>query len=86
MEIQVRNEVGDLIWSRNSVGGLTSQAYGVDGTLQQIEQALALALAQCRGELAIAVDGYRMGDASGSSAQVNGDVPVSGVRHSDASG
>lgn len=49
MEIQVRNEVGDLIWSRNSVGGLTSQAYGVDGTLQQIEQALALALAQCRG-------------------------------------
>lgn len=48
MEIQVRNEVGDLIWSRNSVG-LTSQAYGVDGTLQQIEQALALALAQCRG-------------------------------------
>jgi hypothetical protein len=62
MKIQAFDEAGNLIWSRGPVGGVTSHSYGADGTLQQVEQALVLALAQCRGELAVAVDRDRVSE------------------------
>lgn len=62
MEIQVRDVSGELLWARSPVGGFTSQAYGADGTLQNIERALCEALEQCRGELLISVDRDRVSD------------------------
>lgn len=63
MEVQVKDEAGNVVWSKGAVGGMTSKSYGTDGTLQQIEQVLAQALAQCRGELAIAMNPDRVGQA-----------------------
>ncbi|MNJ49921.1 hypothetical protein D3C77_451790 [compost metagenome] len=65
MRVEVRDEAGNLIWSRSPVGGVSSQAYGADGTLQQLEQALEMALVQCRGELAVSVDGDGVADLGG---------------------
>lgn len=56
MEVQIRDQVGDVVWSRNPTGGSTSTSYGASGMLRKIEQALELALEQCRGELAISND------------------------------
>lgn len=53
MEVQIKNQVGAVIWSRNPTGGSTSTSYGASGILRKIERALELALEQCRGELAV---------------------------------
>lgn len=65
MEVQIRDQTGDVIWSRNSIGGITSTSYGASGILQKIEQALELALEQCRGELAVSDDADGVLDVSG---------------------
>ncbi|GAB7529411.1 hypothetical protein PS3A_18200 [Pseudomonas sp. 3A(2025)] len=52
MQVRVVDQGGQLIWARSPIGGVTSLAYGADGTLKSIEQALELALTQCKGELA----------------------------------
>jgi len=62
MEVQIRDEKGKLIWSRSDVGGFTSPAYAFDTTLEQIRQALGLALEQCVGELAVSDDVDRVAD------------------------
>jgi hypothetical protein len=56
MEVQVKDESGVVLWARGPAGGLTSQSYGADGTLEQVAQALGHALEQCRGELSISMD------------------------------
>lgn len=65
MRVEVRDEGGELIWSRSPVGGFTSNTYGADGTLKRLERALMMALDQCRGELVISVDSNRVADLGG---------------------
>lgn len=67
MRVEVRDERGELIWSRSPIGGFTSNAYGADGTLKRLEQALVKALDQCRGELAVTMNSDRVADLSGPS-------------------
>ena len=62
MEVQIRDEMGALVWSRSGNGGLTSSAYAFDTTLEQIKHALALALQECEGELAVADNVDRVAD------------------------
>lgn len=64
MLVEVRDQGGKLIWARSPEGGFTSNAYGADGTLKRLEQALEMALAQCRGELAISMNSDRVSDLS----------------------
>lgn len=64
MEVQIRNEKGMLVWSRNCVGGFTSPAYAFDMTLEQIRDALNSALYECMGELAVSDDVDRVADVS----------------------
>ncbi|WP_176243872.1 MULTISPECIES: hypothetical protein [unclassified Pseudomonas] len=56
MNVFITNRKGQLIWSRNEVGGFTSSAYRGDSTLKKIEAALESALSQCKGELDLADD------------------------------
>lgn len=79
MRVEVRDDDGELIWSRSPVGGFTSNAYGADGTLNRLEQALEQALDQCRGELAISMNSDRVADLGGATTQINGDIPVAGM-------
>ncbi len=53
MDVQILDTEGKLVWARAPIGGYTSSAYRSDGTLEQIKKALELALAQCKGELAV---------------------------------
>lgn len=62
MDVQVRDIQGKLIWSRNSVGGVTSASYTKDSTLELIRDALELALYQCKGELSVSDDIDRVAD------------------------
>ena len=76
MEVQVRDSTGKLIWSRNTVGGLTSASYGNNGTLTSILKMLELALHQCKGELAVSDDVDRVCDGRATTTYVDGDVPI----------
>lgn len=64
MEVQIRDQDGDVVWSRNPIGGSTSTSYGESGVLRKIEKALVLALEQCRGELAVSNNADGMLDVS----------------------
>ena len=74
MFVDVRDEDGTIVWEHGTDAcqrmGITCTTYVRDGTIQQVIEALELALSQARGELRVFDDSNRVLDRGSATGKV----------------